>query len=306
MASRNYDNLQTLGKGIKLIVGSFTTDGAGAVSSQVDPGTGFTVSKPGATTGVYRVTFGTSATQTDQYPQAFYAAFATLEKSAASGYLLQVENAQVSTAGAPYVDILVKNLTSAVTPTSGDEWFDAIQFQGLYPHLDGAAGVSTADATSLATSKTLAKAIADYLAAHDDNTSLHTAADAGALTCAAYASSPAEPNDLAEVNAMAREMATDWYTHAQKVPAVHPGYDVAAIIPLTSQPANTDQDGTNALLNTLKAAINQSVRSDYPSVMNYVKSATVATTGAAAADLVSCTVTFGIVVSNSTCNSITG
>lgn len=271
----------------RVIVSGLVTIAANSATTST--GSGWSATKVGASTGKYRITLA------GPYA-ALVSANAIVVKSGGTSYKVEVDAHAVTTAGGGTVDFIVSNMSSAVTPTSGLEYLAAMQFAGLYPHLDGAAGIATADATDLASSKTLAKAIADYLAAHDDNTSLHTVADAGALTCAAYASSPAEPNDLAEVNAMFREMATDWYTHALKVPAVHPGYDVAALIPLTVKPANTDQDGTNAALNALKAAINQSVRSDYPT-QTFVKSATVATTNAAV-DPVSCVLAFELVLSN--------
>jgi hypothetical protein len=62
--------------GTVLLVGSFTTDGAGAVTSTVR-GKGFTVSKIAATTGRYRVTF--TADGTRKYPRILGAVFGVMK-----------------------------------------------------------------------------------------------------------------------------------------------------------------------------------------------------------------------------------
>jgi len=54
MANRNFDFMQALGKGVKLVSGSFAPNGAGAVSSASVKGKGFTVARTGV--GVFTIT----------------------------------------------------------------------------------------------------------------------------------------------------------------------------------------------------------------------------------------------------------
>lgn len=54
MANRNFDTLQSLGKGVKVIHGSFAPNGASAVSAASNKGIGFSVVRTSA--GVFTVT----------------------------------------------------------------------------------------------------------------------------------------------------------------------------------------------------------------------------------------------------------
>jgi hypothetical protein len=54
MANRNFDFVQVLGKGVKIIAGSFAPNGAGAVSSASNKGKGFSVARTGV--GVFTIT----------------------------------------------------------------------------------------------------------------------------------------------------------------------------------------------------------------------------------------------------------
>ena len=54
MANRNFDDVQTLGKGIKVIAGSFAPNGSSALSAAAVKGKGFTVAY--TSTGLYTLT----------------------------------------------------------------------------------------------------------------------------------------------------------------------------------------------------------------------------------------------------------
>lgn len=54
MANRNFDFLQGLGKGVKVIAGSFAPNGSSAVSASSRKGKGFTVARTG--TGQFTIT----------------------------------------------------------------------------------------------------------------------------------------------------------------------------------------------------------------------------------------------------------
>lgn len=130
---------------------------------------------------------------------------------------------------------------------------------GLLPHYnnDGAT-VTAAAATDLATSKTLAKDIADVLVAHGADTGIHSSADATLEFAAEYTSSPELPADLTEVEAILNQAKALFNTHLANA-TVHRGVGGAAGITVgTISTANaTDQSTSNALANALKAAINR-------------------------------------------------
>lgn len=308
--------VKSVSPGITLITGTMVIDGASAVTGS---GAQWTASKP-AGTGVYRVTLSGKV-------NSVLDAHATVLKSGGSTYKVEVK-AKSTSGSSPYVEFVFSSATSGtitngaitvtngaitLTPTTGTEYAANLLAGGIYPHNSAAvAGITAADATDLATSKTLAKAIADYLAAHDDDAVMHNAADTGNLACAAYASTPAEPADLAEVNAMYLEMSGDWAAHAARVPAIHDGLDLWAPLQLLPAPGAADQPANNRALNALKAAINMSCLSGGVPTTAYVKSTAVsqaATTAsqaattiagtASAVDPVSISVPFMIVVGNS-------
>ncbi len=158
-------------------------------------------------------------------------------------------------------DLNATKLAACVAVTN--QQTQALGAMGVVPHysspFDSTGAVRTlitsADASSLATSKTLAKEIADDLAAHAADTDKHSAAST--VANAAYASSPAEPADLTEVQNILNEAKADFNTHiANATP--HRGVTGAgkATIGTVSTADASDQDTANTLANALKAAIN--------------------------------------------------
>lgn len=139
----------------------------------------------------------------------------------------------------------------------------ALGTMGVLPHYHspfGADGtvtalVTAANASDLATSKTLAKALADALVAHGASTDKHSAADVIAI--AAYASSPAEPANLTEVQNVLNEVKADFNTHiANATPHRGVGGAGRATIATVTTADASDQTTANALANALKAALN--------------------------------------------------
>lgn len=139
----------------------------------------------------------------------------------------------------------------------------ALGSMGVLPHysspFDSTGAVRTlvtaADASNLATSKTLAKALADALIAHGASTDKHSAADS--IQIAAYASSPAEPADLTEVQAVLNEVKSKFNTHiANATPHRGVGGAGKATIGTVTTADATDQTTANTLANALKAALN--------------------------------------------------
>jgi hypothetical protein len=128
--------------------------------------------------------------------------------------------------------------------------------------------VSTADASSLATSKTLAKALALAIQSHAVDTDVHTAADvsSAATQAAAWASAPAEPADLTEVQNVANELKTDINAHVAAAAAHRSKWGSAGVDGVITENAittatATDQDTANALLNAIKAFYNLHIQS---------------------------------------------
>jgi hypothetical protein len=89
MANRNFDFIQGLGKGIKIISGSFAPNGASAVSAASVKGKGFSVARTGA--GVFTITLQ------DAYV-ALLAGHCTLQLSAAADQFVQLGAIDVVTA----------------------------------------------------------------------------------------------------------------------------------------------------------------------------------------------------------------
>jgi len=132
---------------------------------------------------------------------------------------------------------------------------------GILQHHGRGTTVDTADSSSLATSKTLAKALADAFAAHGADTDLHVAADATLGTlAAAYASTPNEPADLTEVQDIANELKTELNLHialaASHLAIGGRSAGVAALTLVTTTDA-INQGTADALLNELKACFNR-------------------------------------------------
>src|SRR5688500_8320487 len=80
---------------------------------------------------------------------------------------------------------------------------EALGAAGLLPHDAQRDLLTSAGSSSLATSAALAKALADAIVAHGADTDLHASAETIAI--AAYASDPALPADLTEVQNNANE-----------------------------------------------------------------------------------------------------
>lgn len=120
--------------------------------------------------------------------------------------------------------------------------------------------IATPDATDLATSKTLAKALALALVAHGADADIHAAADV-ITQAASWTSAPAEPANLTEVQNIANTLKSDINTHvANATPhrSVWGGPGVNGVITahaLTTTTA-TDQTTANALLNAVKNFLN--------------------------------------------------
>jgi|GEM_PF-3702445 len=122
------------------------------------------------------------------------------------------------------------------------------------------------DATDLASSKTLAAALAAAIPAHGADTDIHTTADPVAQA-AAWASAPAEPADLAEVGAIANELKTDLNLHVAQTDhhrgqpwGTAGGDGVVVVKAITTSDFSSTQGEANALLNALKAFFNNHIR----------------------------------------------
>jgi hypothetical protein len=131
--------------------------------------------------------------------------------------------------------------------------------------------ITSADASDLATSKTLTAELATWLPAHGANTNIHTAAGTIA-TAAAWTSTPGEPADLTEVQNVLNELKTDWNGHIVDT-AAHRGVlgpisGDGVLAPMMISTANaTDQSTANALANALKSAFNIHGQSGVPSIV---------------------------------------
>lgn len=126
--------------------------------------------------------------------------------------------------------------------------------------------ITTPDASDLATSKTLAAALALAIPAHGADTDIHTTADAIAQA-AAWSSAPAEPADLAEVGAIANELKTDINTHVAQTDhhrgqpwGTVGGDGVVVAKAITTANFSSTQGEANALLNAIKAFFNNHVK----------------------------------------------
>lgn len=120
--------------------------------------------------------------------------------------------------------------------------------------------VSTPNATEINTSKTLAKALAQALVAHGADTDAHGSADA--IVIAAWASNPAEPANLAEVQAVLNEVKADFNTHiANAAPHRALGGQAKIAQPAAISTADaSDQTTANTLANAIKVALNAHAR----------------------------------------------
>lgn len=96
MANRNFDNVQTLGKGVKVIAGSFAPNGSSAVSAASVKGIGFTVARTG--TGQFTITLS------DAYVD-YLSITASLALSAGDDKFLQLGAVDVVTAKTIVVNV---------------------------------------------------------------------------------------------------------------------------------------------------------------------------------------------------------
>ncbi len=133
--------------------------------------------------------------------------------------------------------------------------------------------VTTADASSLATSKTLAKALALAVKAHAISVGPHSVADdsSAATQAAAWASAPSEPADLTEVQNIANELKTDINAHVANATPHRSkqgeiGVDGVITVYAITTAAATDQSTSNALLNAIKNFLNNHIKSAASSV----------------------------------------
>jgi hypothetical protein len=330
MATRELQTDHTIGRHKVRIDGRFTTNGAGAVGTTTQQGHGFTITKPGATTGVYRINLGPSTTYPDKY-ESLVAASAIVLNNAATRYQIQAKVFDVS-AAAPYVDFLVYTQATTgtiavvdpgitVTPVTSTAYADELRnvalYGGTFAHADatGMAEIASPDANDLPSLKTLCQEICVRMQAHDDDIVAHKHADTGNLAVAAWASSPNVPADLAECEAILIEVKGEWNTHVAKINVaanadVHFGY---APNQLCVEPNAVDQATSEVLANEIKGRYNVARVSTYrdaAATVAVMTSATAAhaaattatltpTTAATAADLVSCEVHFTLVLATS-------
>lgn len=89
MANRNFDFLQALGKGVKVIAGSFAPNGASAVAATSRKGKGFSVARTSA--GLFTITLQDAYT-------AMLSADVSLQLAAADDKFVQVGAVDVVTA----------------------------------------------------------------------------------------------------------------------------------------------------------------------------------------------------------------
>lgn len=141
---------------------------------------------------------------------------------------------------------------------------------GLCPHYHYNGDlVTAADASDLATSKTLTLDLVDTFVLHGADTDIHSAADAALDVPAEAASHPAEPADLAEVGATLNQLKADLNTHlANATPhrgvGGEAGLTVAAV---TTSNFSSTQGQANALANALKVAFNRHVALGMPDIV---------------------------------------
>ena len=135
---------------------------------------------------------------------------------------------------------------------------------GICPHYNADGdSVSAADASDLATSKTLTLDIVDTFVLHGLDTGIHSAADAALDVPAEAASHPSEPADLAEVQATLNVLKTDLNTHiANATPHRGLGGEAGLTVALVTTANGSDQATCNTLANALKVAFNRHALAD--------------------------------------------
>lgn len=170
--------------------------------------------------------------------------------------------------------------TDSITPSDTQLYQkvkDTLTAIGAAPHhrpADDADLITAANATDLATSRTLTQAIflALYDEAHFADVTMHDAADPIADP-AAYTSAPGLPADLTEVQAALNEMKLDLNAHLASVTFHANGVGNAAIglpVPVVTTADAIDQATANALANALKLMVNLHAKMGLPSVTDPV------------------------------------
>lgn len=167
--------------------------------------------------------------------------------------------------------LYARNLPGLITAACvavANQTTQALGAMGVLPHykpsVDGYGNptdlITTPDASSLATSKTLAAALATALTAHGANTQAHSASST--IACAAWASSPAEPANLVEVQNVLNEVKADFNTHiANATPHRGIGGQGKVAQPAAISTADaSDQTTANTLANAIKVALNAHAR----------------------------------------------
>lgn len=133
--------------------------------------------------------------------------------------------------------------------------------------------VTAANASDLATSKTLATALALAVVAHGADTDIHTTADAALVQAAAWSSAPSEPADLAEVGAVLNELKTDINLHVLQTDH-HRGQVWGGLVTdgvlagnvIATADYTSTQGEANTLANAIKAFLNAHAKSGAASI----------------------------------------
>jgi len=142
-----------------------------------------------------------------------------------------------------------------------DPIYGLLAAAGLCPHYNNDGDtVTAADASDLATLKTLVKDCSDIQVLHGLDTGIHSAADAAMDEPAGFTSSPAEPADLAECQAINNQLKADFNTHvANLTPHRALGGEGALTVALITTADGSNQATNEALANAYKAALNRHV-----------------------------------------------
>lgn len=164
------------------------------------------------------------------------------------------------------LDLPIERIAASVKVVN--QLTSALGAMGVLPHyrpsVDSAGNlidaVTAADASSLATSQTLAAALATALTAHGVDVQAHSSSSA--IPCAAWVSAPAVPANLAEVQSVLNEVKADFNTHIANATPHRPlgGQGKVAQPAAISTADASDQATANTLANAIKVALNAHTR----------------------------------------------
>jgi hypothetical protein len=161
----------------------------------------------------------------------------------------------------------LRELRDAAAITTVNEIIGALAAGGHLVHYkyDSTQLITTADASSLGTSKTLAKALALAIPVHGADAEVHSVADVIAQA-AAWASAPAEPANLTEVQNTLNEIKGDINTHVANATPHRSKWGTVGVDGVITAKAITtadasDQSTANALANAIKAFYNAHLKS---------------------------------------------